>query len=461
MIKILQNIWPVRRNEISLFVLALSVIILHGVIYTIARSAKVAFVISQGGAKAIPIIQLFALLPATIIVTAIVARLLRRFSHERVFGIIAAGFLILYASFAVWLFPYRSSPIVFSLFWVSTELWKVMLLAVILRGLFNARLEYAMAKRLYAPLGVALGISAFFAGRLTMLCNSPNFLKASLIMEDPWHRSMILMMGLIVCLGIAMLICFHYLCRRLPQEKQEESDPSKISLWSSIPVVIRSGCLRGILTMVLCDYLVYSFAELIFYDILQKAHPDPTVYCSYMGKLSAWGGIGNVFTVLFIAPLLIQKFRWVVPAMITPVTIVIISLCFFGAVLLDAIPLAVFFGSALFCYGRSAKYGLFDPTKELAYIPLAQQTKMRGKLVIDGVAARFGIGVASGVSMALNAGLTTLVATVPYLSAIALVIGAIWIRSTSTLGKLVDANVARIGQEEARIAGNQEPLTVL
>jgi AAA family ATP:ADP antiporter len=44
---------------------------------------------------------------------------------------------------------------------------------------------------------------------------------------------------------------------------------------------------------------------------------------------------------------------------------------------------------------KSFKYIFFDPTKERAYIPLDEESKVRGKAAVDGVGSRLGKGFGS------------------------------------------------------------------
>merc|ERR1712119_261625 len=51
---------------------------------------------------------------------------------------------------------------------------------------------------------------------------------------------------------------------------------------------------------------------------------------------------------------------------------------------------AVMLGAAQNVMSKATKYALFDPTKEMSYIPLDAESKSKGKAAIDVVAARLG-----------------------------------------------------------------------
>ena len=52
--------------------------------------------------------------------------------------------------------------------------------------------------------------------------------------------------------------------------------------------------------------------------------------------------------------------------------------------------LAVFVGAAQNIMSKAAKYSLFDPCKEMAYIPLDQEQKSKGKAAIEVIGGPLG-----------------------------------------------------------------------
>ena len=84
---------------------------------------------------------------------------------------------------------------------------------------------------------------------------------------------------------------------------------------------------------------------------------------------------------------------------------------------------------------RASKYTLFDSTKEIAYIPLDNEVKRRGKAAIDGVGSRLGKSSGSTVTQGFLLIFTTLSASAPYIGILFISISIIWLFATVSLGK--------------------------
>jgi AAA family ATP:ADP antiporter len=98
--------------------------------------------------------------------------------------------------------------------------------------------------------------------------------------------------------------------------------------------------------------------------------------------------------------------------------------------------LAVLFGQAQNILSKSTKYSLFDPTKEMAYVPLDQESKVKGKAAIDVVGARLGKSGGALINQGLIIALGSIAVITPYVAGILFLIIFVWIYSAKSLGKL-------------------------
>jgi AAA family ATP:ADP antiporter len=96
---------------------------------------------------------------------------------------------------------------------------------------------------------------------------------------------------------------------------------------------------------------------------------------------------------------------------------------------------AVLFGTVQNVLSKAAKYSLFDPTKEMAYIPLDPESKVKGKAAIDVVGARLGKAGGSLLQQLLIAIHHSLRAVPGQIAVLLLLVIGAWILAARRLGR--------------------------
>ena len=161
---------------------------------------------------------------------------------------------------------------------------------------------------------------------------------------------------------------------------------------------------------------------------------------------------------------ILNKFGWGVAALITPSVIAMTGGIFFALLLFGTqlapltlalgttpLMLAVLVGALQNIFSKSAKYSLFDPCKEMAYIPLDAEQKTKGKAAVDVIGNPLGKSGGSLIQQALIFAFGSLAASTPYLAAVLAVVIFMWIRAAKTLNVLFNDAMAA----EAEAAAEQ------
>ena len=427
---------PFSHSRIP-FLLMFGVIFGLSLNFTILRSVRntLAVVDLSAGSHMIPFFELFGALPAAILTTWVLTKLMNRFSLRRVFSITLMGFLTFFLLFACLIYPFfiewqkkaldnaLFSPSLvkgcgtgFSmLFYCLAELWKPALINILFWGLINNHVTVGDAKNLYAFLLLGASFGALLAGPILKICNSESSWTLLHLSSRQWTHAFMLIIFVILLVGLITAFLYNRLCVQFSQQKKSHTPSSQLSLslQNSFQLCMTSKSLLLLSGIVIADYIAYSLGEVIFLDILKKTYPNPCDYCTFLGNLSSWS---SALTIIFalIAPMILRKYRWMVGALVLPLFLLVIeglffiflrakhlTFSFFGWSDLRWIRAVILLGSVQFSVCRALKYTFFDASKELAFVFLPREQKVQGKLVIDGICARLGRAGSSGISLLL------------------------------------------------------------
>ena len=192
-----------------------------------------------------------------------------------------------------------------------------------------------------------------------------------------------------------------------------------------------------------------NLTEVIWKHEVRELYPNPSDYSLYTNQISTIIGAIATLCALFVSGNSIRILGWTFTAMLTPMILLFTSLGFFGFFFMKGhladvvmmftgaspLVLVVFFGSAQNILSRAAKYSVYDATKEMAFIPLSAEWKLKGKAAIDGVCSRLGKSSGSVVHQTLLLVFSTFSASAPYVAIVLFAVIAVWVTATRTLGQ--------------------------
>lgn len=487
--------WPIHAREQKKLIPMLVMVCLIVFCYDLLRNMKDAVAITAAGAEVIPFIKVWALLPGAVLLTFIFTMLSNRYSQERVFYLIISGFLLFFACFAFVLYPLRHSlhahafadflngmlPLgckgliamirywSFTLFYVMSELWGSIVMTVLFWGFANEVTRIGEARRFFGVFCFGANCCAILAGQIARLLPQEEKLDSSLIQED-WTSSIMILITIVMISGLIIMGIFRWMNKNVLNDpsfeefhnnKKALKAKGKLSMKESFSYLSNSKYLLCIATIVVSYNLVINLVEVVWKDQLRQLFPSPADLYDFMSNITSVVGLLSAVTSLLMATIL-NRFGWTRTALITPIIMLITSVGFFAVLfyqkymggsqvaILGFSPLliAVLFGAAQNSLSKAMKYSVFDGTKEMAFIPLNHESKLKGKAAIDGVGSRLGKSGGSIIHTGLLMLFGSLMSSSPYVAAILFVVIIFWISATRSLGRQFNALAGEIKPEK-------------
>jgi AAA family ATP:ADP antiporter len=482
--KLRSFLWPVHRSEYRKLIPMLLIYFLICFNYNILRGAKDALVVTApaSGAEILPFMKVWAILPMALLMTFIFTRLCNRFNREKVFYLMMTLFLSFFVLFAFVLYPLQdflhphalSDKLqnllpkgcggfvaifrnwTFSAFYIMSELWGTTIMTVLFWGFANEVTTVKDAKRFYVLLLIGANIAGCAAGQALVTISNLGSKMVLPFGSDAWGQSIIFLSTLVVLMGIGASLLFRWLNKQgfgyasAPAFDQSNgSSDMKMGLRKNFAYIAKSKYLLYIAVIVVGYNIAINLTEVVWKDQMKQLYPNPNDYNAYMGEvLRAMGVISSAIAII-ISGNVIRRLSWSFSAMIPAVILLITGIGFFSfllfkdtgfamvATLLGSTPLAlcVFFGSLQNCLSRACKYTFFDATKEMAFIPLSKECKLKGKAAIDGVGSRLGKSGGALIHQVLLMCLGSVALSTPYVAVLLFAVIGGWITAVRCLGK--------------------------
>lgn len=491
-------IWPIHNYELKKFLPLGFIMFCILFNYTLLRDTKDTLVVTSAGAGVISFLKLYCVTPAAILFVIIYAELSNLFSKEKVFYIVVTPFLIFFGAFAFLIYPHLDtlhaskewtaamhaaypalsgfidiiSYWAYSLFYVLSEIWGSAMIALMFWQFANQIVRMNESKRFYGLFVVIGNLSLIFSGQCVKFCSQS--IKNFYAGDDVWQISLYLMMAIVVIMGLAAMGLYRWMhtnvltdpryydaeLQNAPAKKKKK----KPGLVESFKMIVASPDLALIATLIMAYGITINLVEVQWKEQLRIYFAgDKGGYNGFMGDFSTITGIVTILFSLFIGSNILRIMSWFKAAVITPAFILLGGSAFFCFILSSDISVlkgfvetllanfgtnpvtaAAFLGAGTVILSKSIKYSLFDPTKEMAYIPLDDELKTKGKAAVDVIGGRAGKAGGAFVQSMLLIMFTTrdVLVVAPIAFGVFIVISLSWIFAAKKLGTRVSAALA-------------------
>lgn len=479
-------IWPIENHEISkfLFITLLMFCILF--IQNLIRAQKDSIVNTMVGTEIIAFLKFWGVVPAAVGMAVLYVKLINRFKGEHVFYMIMSGFLAFFMLFAFYILPnYESlhmskeysdylissypnfkwfilifSKWGFSLFYIMAELWPNLAFSLLFWQFTNSITSVDESIRFYPLFGLFGQTGLVLAG--LFLENSAKF--NSYLVEN-WGvnanneiLSVQTTLSLVIVLAVSALIVFWYINNRILRHTQINlsAKKAKMSIRESLSMVVHSRYIGLIALLLLCYGMAINLVEGPWKAKASTVYTTPETYSVFVGGYLKYTGF---FTILFVllGSNVVRFLGWRAAAIITPLMVFITGIGFFGIanfeIVLEMLGLSVFnpatvaigMGAVQNVVSKSTKYTLFDSTKEMAYVPLTDELKTKGKAAVDVIGIKLGKSISALIQMLIFTifPAATYASISIYLMILFSSICLVWLWGVSALGKEYKKEVAR------------------
>lgn len=461
---IMDKIMPIHKHELARFMWLSVMVVLVVYIHTVLKISKDALIISHLSTEVISAIKIWVVAPMATVFVLVYIKMANSFNRSSLFHILTWFFIAYFILFALVLYPHRDVCTIdltgvatrlpalvymlkalggwqYSIFYLFSEMWVTMMLSISFWQIANHLVSVEESKRFYPLIGLMAQFGMMLAGVLS---------KSFVVHGNDWQPTLNNVTISLVISGVLLSMSFIALTKNvgvdiMNSKGKAKSGKHNISFKESLKYIASSKPVLLIASLLLSYNIVINLIEgvwkksieVYFSNNANEIHHFMSNVNLWISVISILAAVGCVF--------MVRHFKWRTSAMVTPAFTLVTGIAFFlfvlfgsfSAALASSLFVAVLWGSVNNIFARSTKHTLFDATKEMAYIPLDDELKTKGKAAAEMVGMRFGKGVGAFMQQGLLMVFTgmSLLNLAPIISGIFLVVMVCWILSVIYLNR--------------------------
>jgi len=494
--KLRAAIWPIQGSEMKKFLPMGMMMFFVLFIYTIVRDIKDVQVVGASGAEAINFLKFWGVTPSSILFVILYAKLSNTLSKENLFYACILPFILFFGAFALVIYPNKdilhpsaetvqalqqSIPSLrfifalwgtwaYSVFYVMAELWGSVVVSLLFWQFANEITRTGEAKRFYTLFPLLGNVALILSGQTVTFFSSIGDRYSP--ETDVWGISLNYMMGTVVFAGLSIVAIYWWMNRYVLTDPfyydeaatgtKTKKDKPKLSIVESFKYLISSRYLGYVALLVLGYGMAINLVEVTWKSQLKLQYTTSNDYGAFMGNFSTFTGIATIILII-LGKGIVRRYGWFTGAILTPIILLITGVLFFTFVIfrdnldwltlaMGATPLfmAVMIGATQNILSKGTKYSLFDPTKEMSYIPLDQELKVKGKAAVDVIGGRLGKSGGGAIQQFLlifTSTTATQITIAPYTCIIMIVIILAWMFAAGGLSKMYNQKIAEKERE--------------
>lgn len=474
--KIRKVLFPIENAEMKKFLSLAILMLLIIFCNTLLRNLKDTLIVMTNGAFSLAFVKTWFVLPLMFVFFFVYSKLSNHFQPNSIFSGIILAFMLVFAIFGFFIHPhvesYKLSGVYsylpnsflngglyhlavlveywpFTFFYFISELWSSVMISLLFWQFANSIVNTDQAKRFYPLFGQIADIGMIMGG-VTLVMLSRETLEND---QRSWEHSFAYFTIILLVTSTAILLLYSYINKKIvPVDTDGEENQTKkktsLSIKDSIRHVANSPYLSHMAIMVLSFAITSNLLEISWKYYMESYSQTKNEFTTMLGYFSVATGVSTIL-LMSVGSLCLRYFGWRIGALIPPVFILVSGLSFFSSVYLENfldgklqalggsfLILVIVLGSLTNIFGKSIKYALFDPTKEMAYLPLDQESKVKGKAAVDVVGVRLGKSAGSLIQQGVFAFFTNFSSALIYLLGTLVVMCFFWIRSINSLSIL-------------------------